>query len=148
MVPKAETKAAPEVQTRTVMLYCVGSSLESGCGLATKNLLQAMRAEYDENLNFIVMTGGAKEWKTEPEYLDGAVKIDTEYDQIWSVKGKKDGEEHGMMTLLEATGIAGYEKANMSKPETLTAFMDYCYCLATLLGCFCTQSACKVTKNF
>ena len=127
MVPKTESQAAPEVQTRTVMMYCVGSGLESGSGLATKNLLQAMRAEYDENLNYIVMTGGAKEWKTEPEYLDGAVKIDTEYDQIWSVKGKKDGEEHGMMTLLEATGIAGYEKANMSKPETLTAFMDYCY---------------------
>ena len=119
--------AAPDAQTRTVMLYLVGSNLESKWGCGTWNLLQAMSAGYDENLDFIVMTGGAKTWYLESEYLDGADEVDCEYDQIWKVEGKRSGEEHGKMILVEPTGIEGYEKANMSDQTTLVAFIDYCY---------------------
>ena len=119
--------AAPDAQTRTVMLYLVGSNLESKWGCGTWNLLQAMSAGYDENLDFIVMTGGAKTWRMESEYLDGADEVDCEYDQIWKVEGKRSGEEHGKMILVEPTGIEGYEKANMSDQTTLVAFIDYCY---------------------
>ena len=122
-----EAFAAPNAQTRTLMLYLVGANLESNWECATWNLVQSMEADHDENLNYIVMTGGSKEWHTEAEYLDGAKAVDAEYDQIWKLEGKRDGEEHGKMKLLEPTGIEGFEKANMGKAETLTSFVDYCY---------------------
>ncbi len=119
--------AAPDTQTRTIMLYLDGANLETNWGCGTWNLVQSMEADHDENLNYIVMTGGSKEWHTEAEYLDGAEEVDAEYDQIWKLEGKRDGEEHGRMKLLEPTGIEGFEKANAALPETLTAFIDYCY---------------------
>ena len=74
-----------------------------------------------------MITGGSLKWNTPGEYLDGADEVDVEYDQVWKVVGKKDGEEHGSFKLIEPTGMPGFEKANMGSPETLTAFMDYCY---------------------
>ncbi len=120
-------EASQEPQKRTIMLYLVGSNLERMWGDGTWNLVQAMKADYDENIDFIVMTGGTTEWKTEAEYLSGAEEVNPEYDQIWKIEGKRENEDHGIMKLIEATGIEGFEKANMSKPETLTAFIDYCY---------------------
>ncbi len=122
-----ETYAAPEKQTRTVMFYLDGSNLERLWGCATWNLVQAMEAGYDENLNFIVMTGGSKKWQTQTEYLDGAEKVDAAYNQIWKLEGKRGGEEHGKMKLLEPTGIEGAEQTDMALPETLVSFVDYCY---------------------
>ena len=116
-----------EIQTRTVMLYMVGSNIESDWECGTFNLHQAMEADYNEHLNFIVMTGGSEKWWTEAEYLDGAEEIDPEHDQIWELRGRKEDEEHGVMKLVEPTGIEGFEKADMSLPKTLTAFCDYCY---------------------
>jgi hypothetical protein len=109
------------------MLYGVGSDLESDDGCMTFNLKQIMRAKYNENVDFIVMTGGASKWRLESEYLSGAEAIGTKYNQIWRVTGKKDNEAHGIMTLLEENGIAGYEDTAMSEPVMLTAFIDYCY---------------------
>ena len=118
---------AEAVQTRTVMLYIIGSNLERDYACATYNLVQSMEAEYDENLNFIVMTGGSKKWHTEAEYLNGAESINPAYNQIWVLDGKRDGEAHGGMTLLEPYGIEGYEQTLMTEPDVLTAFIDYCY---------------------
>lgn len=122
-----KASSAQEIQTRTLMLYLDGANLETDWECATWNLTQSMNANYDENLNYIVMTGGSKEWHTPEEYLDGAEAVDAEYDQIWKLEGKREEEEHGKMKLLEPTGIEGFEKAHMAKPETLTAFIDYCY---------------------
>lgn len=47
-----------EATTRTVMMYCVGSDLESRAGLATDNMIKAMESDYNVNLSFIVITGG------------------------------------------------------------------------------------------
>lgn len=77
---------AESVQTRTVMLYLVGSNLEADEGAGTWNLVQSMEAEYDENLNFIVMTGGSEEWHTEAEYLSGAEEVDPEYIRSGSLR--------------------------------------------------------------
>ena len=120
----ADEKAAPV--KRTVMFYISGSNLESLWGCASWNLMQAMEANYDENLDFIVITGGAKEWITPEEYLDGVEEIDPVKNQIWRLEGKREGENHGKMTLLEADGLPGFETDYMSKPGTLTAFIDYC----------------------
>ena len=120
----AQSEAAPI--KRTVMLYISGSNLESLWGRASWNLMQSMEANYDENLDFIVITGGAKEWITPEEYLDGVEEVDPVKNQIWRLEGKREGEKHGKMTLLEANGLPGFETEYLSKPGTLTAFIDYC----------------------
>ena len=119
----AETKAA----THTVMMYVVGSNLESLEASATDNLKQVLASTYNENLNFIVMTGGANEWHMEGEFLSGADKIDPEYNQVWKVEGKRPKEIHGTMTLLEEEGLEGVRGMLMSDGDVLREFIDYCY---------------------
>ena len=123
-VPVGAEQGAPP--KRTVMLYITGSDLESLGGLATGNLIQAMNSDYNENLDFIVITGGTDEWHLKSRYLDGAVEIDADINQIWELTGVRDGEDHGKMKLVEPDGLPGYETAYLSEPETLTAFIDYC----------------------
>lgn len=49
---------------RTILLYCCGSNLESQAGMATFNLEQILASNFsnDDDINFIVMTGGSKMW--------------------------------------------------------------------------------------
>ena len=104
------------------MIYMAGSDLETRGGTASADIEEMMKAVPDHGeVNVVVMTGGSRRWKTGSEYLDGVTAIDPTYNQIWKLEGKRDGESHGVMKLLEPTGIAGFETANMSTPETLTA---------------------------
>ena len=112
---------------RTVMLYLVGSDLEGEFELATYNLTESMRTEENEYLQFIVLTGGSYFWYTDSEYLDGADSIDPELNQVWSLRGRRTDEEHGIMTLLEPDGLPGCENQSLSDPASLTAFVDYCF---------------------
>ena len=116
-----------EPTTRTVMLFLVGSNLESNGGCATQKLLQFIDAKYDENVNVIAVTGGTTEWKTDAKYLVGAEAVDPKLNQVWKVEGKKTGKSHGNMTLLEPEGLPGFEDTLISQPAALTAFIDYCY---------------------
>lgn len=117
---------AAEPVDRTVMVYMVGSDLEGDYGLGTYNLTEAMKADYNEHLQFVVVTGGSLEWYMETEYIEGTDGIDPNLNQVFSVSGKKDGEEHGTMTLIEADGLPGFEDSDMADPAMLTAFIDYC----------------------
>lgn len=127
LIVSVPQQAAATSLTRTVMLYCVGSDLETSDMLVTESLVRATKSEYNEKLNFIVMTGGAKTWHTDSEYLSGTDSIDPKYNQIWKLEGKRGDEEHGKLTLLEESGIEGCAVTPMSSPKTLTAFTDYCY---------------------
>ena len=113
--------------TRTVMLFLVGADLEVEGACATNKLIQVMEAEYDENVNVIAVTGGSPVWHAEAEYLEGAEAIEPMLNQVWKVEGKKEGEKHGKMTLIEPEGLPGFEDTLISQPEALTAFIDYCY---------------------
>lgn len=112
---------------RTVLLYGIGSNLETDYGMLTWNLVQILKADIPENVNVIVMTGGSEEWQTEPEYLEGAEAIGEDAEnQFWICSGKNASNaenEHGKMTLLEAPEELG--SVSMSVPETLQAFIDY-----------------------
>ena len=127
ILPAVYAQAEEGAPVRTVMLFCCGSDLESYNGFATENLIQAMRSEYNGNLNFIVITGGADQWQMPSEYLSGATKINPRYNQIWKLEGKKGTAEHGKMTLLESKGLSGFSGAYMSDHLLLSAFIDYCY---------------------
>ena len=128
---------APKAK-RTIMYYEDGCDPETTAGAASANLVEAMNAEFDnEQIRFIVITGGANQWQMESKYLrdqDGnRIKgISNEYNQIWELTGKADGEEHGYMTLLDGDGVTGdgadahtSENELMNDPATLTAFIDW-----------------------
>lgn len=120
----ASASGKPGAQTRTIMLYLMGANLETYWENGTWNLVQAMAADYDENINFIVMTGAAEQWHTPAEYLVGADAIDPEFNQLWKLEGKRENEDHGVMRLLGT--IKDFEKVSMAQSSTMTAFMDYC----------------------
>ena len=126
------------IAKRTIMYYEDGCDPETTAGAASANLVEAMNAEFDNTkVRFIVITGGANQWQMESEYLrdqDGNPidEISNEYNQIWELTGKADGEEHGYMTLLDGDGVTGdgddahtSENELMNDPATLTAFIDW-----------------------
>lgn len=77
-----ETVAAGEAgrATRTIMLYDCGSDLEGSYALATWNLYQILESEIPDDVNVVVMTGGATKWFTEPEYLEGAEVVSPKWE--------------------------------------------------------------------
>lgn len=52
----------PEGKGVTVLVYMIGSDLESNGGMATTDIDEMMQAKYGENVHVIIQTGGAKEW--------------------------------------------------------------------------------------
>ncbi len=132
-------KTAPKAK-RTIMYYECGCDPETTAGAASANLVEAMNAEFNhEQIRFIVITGGANQWQMESKYLkdqDGnpIEEISNEYNQIWELTGKAEGEEHGYMTLLDGDGVTGdgdaarkSENELMNDPTTLTAFINWVY---------------------
>ena len=130
---------APKAK-RTIMYYEDGCDPETTAGAASANLVEAMNAEFDnEQIRFIVITGGANQWQMESKYLrdqngDPIDGISNEYNQVWELTGKADGEEHGYMTLLDGDGVTGdgdaarkSENELMNDTTTLTAFINWVY---------------------
>ena len=117
------SKAAPEVtagtggaaqnggteqKACTVMIYMIGSNLESRLGNATKDLeeIDGAGLSYD-NYNVIAYTGGSTRWV-------GNVPCDRNCVLDMSLKGED-------RIVAQTNG-----NANMGLPETLSAFLNYC----------------------
>lgn len=47
----------------TVMIYMIGSDLESECGSATADLNEILYSKINDNINIVVQTGGASSWQ-------------------------------------------------------------------------------------
>ena len=113
---------------RTIMLYGIGSNLESVHANLTFNLKQCMDATIPENVNFIVITGGSQRWFLPEDRLfdesGNPATVDPEKKQIWKLTGSSDGET-GKMTLL--TSLDECADKYMTDPEVLRSFIDYCY---------------------
>ena len=90
----------------TLMIYIVGSDLESGDGAASSDLREIASATSGTNLNIIVQTGGTKRW-----WVNGisAGKV-----QRWEIR---DGR---MMQLADLGRIS------MASSETLSDFIRFC----------------------
>ena len=129
---------------RTVMLYLCGSNLESESAMGTHNLHQILKAKYsaNEDVRFVVMTGGSEEWHLESNYIsdpDGLMpagepknKVSGKYNQIWEAFGADAKEHAGQMVLRDGDGITGAdgqavvaEKELMHNPDVLKAFINY-----------------------
>ena len=92
----------------TVMVYIVGSNLESRYGAASNDLdeMIASNLDYSRN-NLIVYTGGSKRWN---------VKVPNNCNSVLNM-------EHGKDMLITAQT---QETADMGTPETLSSFINYC----------------------
>lgn len=58
-------KAQKEIKNTTILIYMVGSDLESLQGRATNDLKEIINAPKSENLNVIIFAGGTKSWRNE-----------------------------------------------------------------------------------
>ena len=90
----------------TLMIYIVGSDLESGEGAASSDLREIAAAASNPNLNIIVQTGGTKRW-----WVNG---ISSGKVQRWEIRD-------GRMTQLGDLG-----RTNMANPDTLSDFISFC----------------------
>ncbi len=93
----------------TIMVYLVGSNLESEFGAATADLLEMLNSGMDfEHKNLLVLTGGAKSWKS----------------------GTGVSADELGIYLLNKRGLNRVSRsaaASMGKPETLSSFLEFCY---------------------
>ncbi len=90
----------------TLMLYIIGSDLESQNGMATADLNEILHAGLDnQNLNVIVETGGAKRWQNNV--------ISRSNLQRWRASGRG-------LERLETL-----DNANMTDPKTLSSFIQF-----------------------
>lgn len=97
-----------EAGTRTVMVYMLGSNLESDYGAASSDIDEIMKSKFDEDaVNVVIYTGGSTEWEN-PE-------ISNEENAIFEVNSKSINK------------IQTYDQKDMTKQETLQEFIDYTY---------------------
>lgn len=89
--------------TATVMVYMCGSDLERRGGFATADLREMMSVGIGENVNLLVLTGGAVRWK------NGIISSDKT--QLWKIEGQQ-------IRLLNE-----FEKTDMTSPDTLRDFI-------------------------
>lgn len=101
---------APKVSQKnyTIMVYIIGSDLESKGGYATDDIKEMMGAglDYSRN-NLLVYTGGSKRWG------DG---IPSECNNVIDLGKNKDQQVTAKTS----------EAANMGIPRTLSEFINYC----------------------
>lgn len=71
--PKKST-AMGEADTWTIFVYLCGTDLESsdGYGAATSDIVQMLEAEGNDNVRFVIQTGGTSQWQNEQFSTDAA----------------------------------------------------------------------------
>ncbi len=90
----------------TLMIYMLGSDLESDGGSASEDIQEMLDATYGDNLNVIMMTGGARSWSNR--------QISSSTCQYWQLV---DGE----LVCLESN----LGQVSMVSESTLSNFISY-----------------------
>lgn len=55
--------AATSTKEKTIMIYMIGSNLESESGLATADIEEILDADYGNNVNIVIQSGGCTNWQ-------------------------------------------------------------------------------------
>lgn len=92
--------------TITIMVYMCGADLESRGGMASKDIQEMLSARFDDRINLIVYTGGAKQWQNNV--------VSSSTNQIYQIK---DGK---FICIKDNLG-----SVPMTKPETLSGFIKW-----------------------
>lgn len=90
---------------RTIMIYMIGSNLESNNGLGSQDIDEILAANPDENVKIVLQTGGTKRWYKN-EIKDGQV-------QRFEITNRK---------LVELDNLG---KVSMVETDTLTDFIRF-----------------------
>ena len=107
VIKKAKPVIPPDVK-RTIMVYMVGSNLESSYGAGSSDLTEMINAELNlEDSNLVVYTGGSKVWYSEDLTSDNNTILELTAD--------------GLNPVLQD------DAKNMGEAATLTYFLDYAY---------------------
>ncbi len=96
-----------QAESATVMLYLVGSNLESESGLATLDLEEIMRADLGERVNVVIQTMGCQTWHN---------------DEVSPATAQRFTVENGELVCQEPE----LGQLDSTDPETLTDFIRYC----------------------
>lgn len=93
--------------TKTIMIYVVGSNLETDSGIVTADLESIKPENIDlEKTNILMYTGGTEKWHNFISNEENAIYLLT-----------ADGFEK----------IETYDQENMGSPDTLSGFLNYAY---------------------
>lgn len=106
------TRAAGETQTKeyTILVYVVGSNLESEAGCASVDILEMLNSGLDgTKCNLLVYTGGSKSWE---------LNIPSDSNTVWAMT--EDGRN---LDMVATTG----EMTNMGQAATFLDFLVYAY---------------------
>ena len=99
----------------TVMIYMVGSNLESEAGAASYDIMEMMESGVDvAKNNVIIYTGGSAYW---------TLDISSDYNSAIELQPDEDGDGALEGNLVGSTD----EPLNMGDSATLTEFLDYTY---------------------
>ena len=102
--PFVDTESA---QSATVMMYLVGSDLESSEGMASQDLDEIMRADLGEQVNVVIQTMGCHKWHN---------------DAVSPAAAQRFTVENGELVCLEPD----LSQLDSTAPETLRDFVQYC----------------------
>ena len=95
-----------DTSTFTLLVYMIGSDLESVDGAATADLREMLAAPHSDRLQILLQTGGALAWQNDMTGRDNTCRR--------FLLGEEGPE------LLEELGVV-----NMSAPESLTEFLQF-----------------------
>ncbi|NLW12112.1 MAG: peptidase C11 [Clostridiaceae bacterium] len=104
--PKLTALAGSGQDQVTIMVYLLGTDLESRSGMATMDLQEMLAADLSDNVNIVLETGGTAKWKN---------------DQISSNTNQRYLIDSDGLKLLEAD----LGKKSMVDPANLTNFIKY-----------------------
>lgn len=95
-------------EKEVVMIYMVGSNLESEAGMASMDIEEIIESDFDEdNMDVLICTGGSSYW-----WIDG---VSADECSIYEVNGES------------LTPVYTLNNKNMAEPATLTEFINYSY---------------------
>ena len=106
-----ETPTTNETAFWTVAIYMCGSDLEDG-GAASNNISDLLKADIPDNVNVIMLTGGAYNWQNNEQ--EGYVKPNATKTQLWRIRNHK-------MELLETR-----DYQDLANKNVLKDFLDLC----------------------
>ena len=93
---------------RVIMLYVIGSDLESRDGAATKDINEIMTSNFNqEDIDIIAYVGGTKYWQNK--------EFNENENAIYEI------------TNNEVKKLKTYDKKHMNKGSTLTEYLNYVY---------------------
>ena len=98
--------------TVTVMIYMLGSDLESSGGMATRDLQEILNADIADNVNIIVETGGATQWQNNI--------VSAKTNQRYQCRNGSTIQD-SLYLLQDNLGIK-----YMTDPDTLSDFITFC----------------------